>query len=155
MKRLLLALFLLIASMPSAFAAISCTVATTSVAFGVYDPTSGIDKTSNGSVTVTCLIVVGLSGSVAYNVNIAPGNGSYAARALKSGALTLNYNLYTDAGLSQVWGDGTASTGRISDSYSIPLVGSIVSYNVYGKIPARQNPGMGSFTDSMIVTVNY
>ena len=105
MKRLLLALFLLIASMPSAFAAISCTVATTAVAFGVYDPTSGIDKTSNGSVTVTCLIVVGLSGSVAYNVHIAPGNGSYAARALKSGALTLNYNLYTDAGLSQVWGE--------------------------------------------------
>ncbi len=155
MKRFLLVLLLLLAPMQSAFAAIACTVATTPVAFGVYDPTSGVDKTSNGAVTVTCLIVVGVSGSVAYNVNIAPGNGSYASRALKAGALTLNYNLYTDAGLSQVWGDGTGSTGRIGDSYSIPLVGSIVSYNVYGKIPARQNPGMGSFTDSLIVTVNY
>jgi spore coat protein U-like protein len=63
---------------------------------------------------------------------------------------TLSYNLYQDASRSQVWSTGanTLSTTAAPDT-------SPRSYTVYGQIPAQQGAASGSYTDTVVATVNF
>jgi spore coat protein U-like protein len=131
--------------------AMTCTFGTvSSPAFGVYHvvATSPLDTT--GSITYTC---TGLVAAVV-TIDLSTGSGSsYSARTMKNGAASLGYNLYTDAGHHNVWGDGTGST----DHYGPVLVvlGAQQTLTVYGEVPALQHAKVGSYTDTIIVTINY
>lgn len=41
-------------------------------------------------------------------LNVGTGGGTYGTRTLANGANTLNFNVYSDAGRTTVWGDGSA-----------------------------------------------
>jgi spore coat protein U domain-containing protein, fimbrial subunit CupE1/2/3/6 len=67
----------------------------------------------------------------------------------------LNYSLYTTAADTTVWGDGTAGTGTVSDSYTAIGLSETKTYNVFGLLPALQTVGVGSYTDTVMVAVTY
>jgi spore coat protein U-like protein len=69
----------------------SCSVSTLAVSFGAIDPARASATDATGTITVTC---TGLS-LIPYNVALSAGGGAYAQRTMRSGARTLNYNLYT------------------------------------------------------------
>ena len=71
------------------------------------------------------------------------------------GAGHLSYNLYTTAGHSAVWGDGSGSTTTVSDSYTLALIPQTRHYTVFGQIPASQNVSAGGYLDVVVVTVVY
>ena len=48
-----------------------------------------------------------------------------AQRLLSSGTDTLQYNLFTEAGFSNVWGDGTGS--EVMQRIAAPMVGGMIS----------------------------
>ena len=123
-----------------------CTVSTTGVNFGSYDTFSSLNLDGAGTVTVNCDI------SAPYTLSLSPGGGTYLSRAMASGAHILNYNLYSNATRTTVWGDGTASTVTISGTAtaSIPA-----NQTVYGRIPAMQNAYVGSYSDSITVTLTF
>ena len=130
----------------------ACSVSGSSLNFGsAIDPLAAstpLDATS--TVTVVC------SNSTPYAVALnagtnAGGNANFNARALKSGSDTLAYQLYTDAGRSTVWGDGTSSSSTRTGTGS----GSSQSLTIYGRLPSLANVVPGNYTDTVTVTITY
>ena len=127
--------------------AASCTVSATAPNFGSYAPLSGASKSASGTVTVPCTT----GGSV--TIKLSAGNGTFAARTLlgPSGA-TLQYNLYTDAAHTMIWGDGTAGTVTVSGSVPNNSSGTAT---IYGFIPASQDVKVGTYSATITVTVSF
>jgi spore coat protein U-like protein len=147
---------LLACSSSPAFAVLqSCTVSATAVSFGAYDPTSATARDSTGTVTVTCTAtLLGLSAS--WDILLSTGSsGSFAPRRLFSGGNSLQYNLYITAGRTQVWGDATGGTAKVSDSQFLLVGTTQYSYTTYGRIPVLQDNAPGTYADTITVTVNY
>jgi spore coat protein U-like protein len=139
----LLAGVLLIAS--SGARAAKCTVTTSGLSFGNYDifNTASIDIT--GTITVNC------TNKTPYVIALSSGSGTYASRTMKNGTRALAYNLFLDPTRLTIWGDGSGGTGTVSGSGT----GNNVATTVYGRIPARQNVFVGSYSDVITITVTY
>jgi spore coat protein U-like protein len=128
-----------------------CTVATTMVAFGTYDPQSNAPSDSAGTIEMSCSSSD--PGQSTFSVGLSAGSsGAFAQRTLKRGVLTLAYNLYSDAGRSIIWGDDPAN--MIAASFP-PAGGPPLLMTIYGRIPARQNAVPGAYRDVITVTVGY
>jgi len=126
----------------------SCHIATGSVNFGTYDVLATSDLDGAGSVTVTC--TNGLAWTVLLGQGTTPGGGSSDAapvRQMASGANVLGYALFTDTGRTATWNNTTGVTG-VGDG-----TGQVTP--VYGRIPKSQPVANGSYTDSVVATVNY
>jgi spore coat protein U-like protein len=123
----------------------ACGASTSGVAFGSYDPFANADAYGAGNIAVLC------DAGIAYSIALSPGSGTFAARGLTNGVEVLHYNLYTDASLHAVWGDGGGATATVGGSGS----GSSANIPVYGRIPARQNARVGAYSDNIVVTVTF
>jgi spore coat protein U-like protein len=156
--RLALALAASVAMLPC-MAATTCTTTATGVAFGLYNPLTGTPNNTTGSVSVRCQLVDDNFARVNYTVVLSTGaSNSFVNRTLRSGANPLNYNLYTDAAHTQIWGNGggatAAPTGRINLFWFAPTAQNDLT--IYGSIPTAQyNVVPGSYTDTIVVTVTY
>jgi spore coat protein U-like protein len=156
-----LGLLALLATPGTAFAALGCTISTIGVAFGIYDPTLSTPDDSNGSVDVTCFYT-GPGGADATNYTVALSTGSsgtYVPRRLTAGASLLTYNLFRDAGRSQIWGNGTAGTSIVTGNLKVgPGAGNntrTANHPVYGRIPAQQDADSGNYSDTILVTLTF
>jgi spore coat protein U-like protein len=139
----------LLTGVPEAIAQLggSCSISTTGVAFGTYDVFSPSPRTSTGTVTYSC--------SLGLLIRIELGTGSsggFANRTLRNGVDSLLYNLYTDSGYGTVWGNGSGGTGVYS---SVGALGPPVNVTVYGRLPAAQNVSIGSYSDTVIATIQF
>lgn len=138
----------------SAHAVVSCSIGSSGVAFGTYNPTSMVDNTSTGSIDVACdgtlLQIVGFS------VSLSAGNGTMTTRKLVSGASNLGYNLYLDPAYMVRFGDGTMGSQTTSASFTLAVSPTIRSITVYGKLPAGQTTAtVGTYSDTLIMTVTF
>lgn len=135
-------------------AAAVCTVSTSGVAFGSFNPLPGQSADTNGTISVTC---TGMAGdSATYTITINQGLGSFAARRMVSGANGLVYNLYKDSGCSQVWGDGSGGTSVVSDSVTLTSSSLTTNYVVYSRIASGQNTARANtYNDNLLVTLTY
>jgi len=133
----------------------SCSVSAVPVNFGIYNPLAGAPATATGTVTVTCTVtLIGLLES--WTVALSSGNsGNFTTRLLANGSSSLGYNLYTSAAYSSVWGDGSGATSVVSGSQPLGVGTTNNYYTVYGRIPAGQDAAAGTFTDTIVVTLNY
>lgn len=133
----------------------NCTVAASNMNFGSYSTTNASATTVNGNVQVTCsALVAGLN--VSYTIAMNAGNSAnFTPRSMTYSTYNLNYNLFSDASYSTIWGDGTSGTSLVSDSYFLNLISVTRNYTVYGKIPALQNIAPGSYSDSILVTITF
>jgi spore coat protein U-like protein len=140
--------------LPAHAVLINCTIATTGITFTNYVSPGNVDDDGSGNVAVTCnaIIIVGLA---SYTIALSAGNGSFPNRKLKSGAHTLNYNMYVDAARLTVWGDGSSGTQTVADSYIVLLTPTLRNYPVYGRIPGGQNQPAGTYQDTVTATVTF
>lgn len=127
-----------------------CTVSTPPMAFGTYDQTAATAKDANITMTINCSGVASLfTADIALSTG---GSGSATARRLTSGSNLLYYNIYSDSNHSIVWGDGTGGAPIVQ----VPiggLLGATATATAYGRIPALQNVAVGSYTDTVTITV--
>jgi spore coat protein U-like protein len=122
---------------------------TVGVSFGSYSSFSSAHNESTGSITYTCLNQL-----TSITIDLSQGSAlSYNPRQMQKGADTLAYNLYRDAARTSIWGDG--SDGSSSYGPILPPSGTPVVVPIYGRIPARQNIRIGTYTDTVTVTINY
>ena len=129
----------------------ACTVTTVSVAFGAYDPQSAAPDDSAGTIVVTCRIP-----DPPPNVALSTGgSGPYFPRSMTNGPWTLNYNLYTTAARTVIWGNGSGGTQTVNPPGVLSPPNRIYTATVYGRIPALQNVGAGTYGDTVIVTVTW
>jgi len=122
-----------------------CTASTAALAFGSYLSTA--DKSGTGSVTVTC------TNTAPYQISLGTGANSNGTsrRMAGPGGARLSYSLYSDSARTIAWGDGTTYGSRVSATGS----GGAQARTVYGTIPAGQSPTPGSYSDTVLVTVEY
>ncbi len=108
------------------------------IAFGNYDPTSAADTDADGSVTIRA--TTGLT----YDIYIG------ADRSMTDGSENLAYELYTDATRTAAWGS-TQATG-VNDTSSS---NAEVTYDIYGRVAARQDVGPGAYSDTVTITLEW
>jgi spore coat protein U-like protein len=140
---------LLVGSTP-ALAAPSCTISTTSMAFGTYDVYSASAVTSTAQITYQC-------NGGASNVFITLSKGqsvTFAPRTMKAGTNVLSYNLYQNAAFSIIWGDGTGGSQSYITSGKTPNKTNFF-VTIYGRVPAQQDASAGSYTDTVVATIDF
>lgn len=125
----------------------ACNVSTTNLAFGTYNPTSATPLAQTATITTIC------TNGAPYDIGLSAGTGSGATvtnRLMTSGANTLSYGLYSDAGHTTNWGD-TVGT----DTVALTGTGAGQGTTVYGQIPALYPAQAGAYSDTVLVTVTY
>ncbi|HEY8949747.1 MAG TPA: spore coat U domain-containing protein [Rhizomicrobium sp.] len=126
----------------------SCQVTAADLDFGNYAPGTGSDTTADSNIDVTC------TNGTHYTVALDGGSTAHdvAAREMNDGnSHTLSYGLYTTAGFTTAWGDGSGSTTTVSGTGD----GTAQSSTVFGQLPAGQYVPAGPYTDLITVTVTY
>jgi spore coat protein U-like protein len=152
-RRLAAMLAIACAALPGAASAVSCTVSTTAVNFGVYNPLLKTPLSTTGGIDAACTCTVIDCIAFAYRIEVSAGqSGTTADRAMRSGNASLRYNLYSDAGYGAIWGTGSAGYSVL---YLIALFGSKQTSTVYARMPAGQMVPPGSYADAPVVTIFY
>jgi spore coat protein U-like protein len=138
----------------------TCSVSATNLAFGNYTPGGGTRATTS---RVSVLCTKGSAASVALNGGSTAG-GTVAQRLMaeSGGNGKLQYNLYTTAAHSTVWGDGTGSSVTESLVGAGMAPADALKLTVYGQLPDNVSnqaaPVTGAktaYADAITVTVTY
>jgi spore coat protein U-like protein len=134
----------------SASVANNCTISTSPLAFGAYDPvvtnaSANLDAT--GTVTVAC--TKGATATIGLGLG---SNASGATRRMTDGSSNfLSYEVYQDSSRSTIWGN--SGVGLLSPSAAPSK--STRDFTVYGRIPSNQDVPPGSYGDTVTATVNF
>ena len=133
----------------SATVAKNCSITTTAVAFGAYDPvvanaTAPLDGT--GSVVVTCTKGAGTRIDLGLGANVIG-----TTRRMAGGTDFLTYQLYQNTGRTTVWGTGAAA------GLTIPVAPSRTArtFTVFGRVAAGQDVAAASYNDTVVATINF
>lgn len=103
----------------------------------------------NSSTTVHAACSATIPFTIALNYGLTAATDP-TAREMQSGANRLRYGLYLDNGRVQPWGY-TAGV----NVYAGTGLGVTLNIPVYGRIPAQPTPPSGTYTDTVIVTIDY
>ena len=128
----------------------ACSLSSTSMVFGTYDVLVATPLDTTGSVVYRCT-------QRDHNIMITLDRGgaaSFATRRMVKGSDQLLYNIYLDAARTVIWGDGSGGTQAFftrnpqgnNQDLTVPI---------FGRVPARQDLGVGAYTDTIIVTLNF
>lgn len=119
------------------------------VSFGSYDVFSTIPLDSTGSIQILCDQT---QPHVVISIGPSQNSGGFNPRTMKHSMSNgfLSYNLYSDAGRTVAWGDGTGGTSTVTQKAfrNTPLV-----VTIFGRIPAGQDVYVGSYSETVTVTI--
>jgi spore coat protein U-like protein len=128
----------------------NCTIAAATLSFGAYDPIVANATTNlDGSVSYNIACTRGGAGAVWIGMNLG-SNASGSTRRMLGGTEYLNYELYSEATRTAVWGS-TQAAGLVV----VPNGRTPVPVTVYGRVVAGQDVAVGSYTDSVTMTINF
>ena len=123
---------------------------TPQLTFGTYDVLSPFDQTSSGLMQFTCK---GKDFTVVVSLSRGSSNNNLSRTLIQTAHHdALYYNVYTDAGHGQIWGDGTFGSNPV---VVIAKNNTRVTLPMYGRIPAGQNVIVGLYDDSLVVTLQF
>ena len=127
--------------------------------FGNYDTLTAGAVLSSATVTVSCTVALGPLNAIPYTVSLGPSqtSGTMQRKLAGPGSARLQYNLYTDAARSVVWGDGSGGSQVVSSSVTPASLGvpATKAHTAHGSIPALQSVRVGAYSDTILVTVDY
>ena len=124
-----------------------CTIESSGIEFGIYDPLDSVPLDATGGITYTC------STQMAVVIVMTTGDSGSFDRRMASGSDTLAYNMYVDSARTKVWGDGALGTATHVDLS--PPKDASVGVAVYGRIPAGQDVAEGRYTDSLMLVMVF
>jgi spore coat protein U-like protein len=127
----------------------NCVISANPLALGTFDGTN--DLTATSTVVVRC------TNGTAYNVDLSKGaSPNYSARTMSNGTDQLVYNLYTDTTYTNIWGDGSTGTVRVSGTGT--GFAAATNLTVAGRLQASANTGpvgAGNYTDTIVASIVY
>lgn len=116
--------------------------------------TSNIDAT--GAIGVQC------TNTTPYSIGLSNGNYASGSQRRMYSAATgqyISYNLYTDAARTSAWAASTSASSCSAGSGTCDLgtgTGATQpAVTVYGRVPPQTTPAIGTYTDTVVVTVTY
>lgn len=143
--------------------AAGCTVSSSGLVFGSYQPLNSVGKLRSDPSTSSAIVSVICSGIVnggAYRIALGPsmsGSGDrISTRYLTSarGGDGMAFNVYREASYSTVWGDGIVAGSPLGAA--LPPGNSSQSHTVNGRIPAGQSSlRAGNYFGSLTLTLSY
>ncbi len=123
-----------------------CSISANPLSFGSSGVfAAAINQTTTLSVTCT--------NTTPYNIGLDAGSvagSTVAARLLSSGAATLLFQMYSDAGRSVIWGN-TVGTNTVTGTGN----GSAQSLTVYGQVPVQALPAPNAYTSTVTASVIF
>ena len=146
----------------------TCTITTTNLAFGTYDPVTtnsatGANVTTtgapNGSVSVTCT-----KSSTGVTIDLGVGlNYLSPNRQMISSGNLLQYQLYQAATQApaaacpstNIWGSGVTGGAVLAPLTPNWTAGTARVFNICGFIAKGQDVPPGSYADTVLATVTY
>ena len=138
------------ASMPvSATVSNNCTITTNPIAFGSYDP---VVSNASANLDAAGAVIIACTRGAVTTLGLDTGaNAASSEHRLALGGNFLTYEVYQDSSRSTVWGDSGAAlynsgTAPSKDARTFP---------VYGRITGGQDVPAGSYTDTVVATVNF
>jgi spore coat protein U-like protein len=135
----------------------NCTVSAATLNFGNYDPlvvNAAADLDASQVLSIRCT-----KGTAATSIDMNNGLNFSASRRMRIGATAnyLDYELYKNAGRTLLWGTGAvngvvpdASTSKNSD-----LTVGGAALTGYGRVPQNQDATVGSYADTVVITINF
>ncbi|AKC87505.1 Csu type fimbrial protein [Pseudoxanthomonas suwonensis] len=130
----------------SATFANTCYISTaTDMDFGAVVSLAG-NRDQTSTVSVRCPI--GTNYRIALNYG-GHSTGGTVRRMLGPGGNYLTYQLYRNAGRTQIWGN--TNSNDVSDTGN----NAIQSFTVYGRVPAQAAGSAGAYADTITVTLTY
>ena len=128
----------------------NCTINTAALAFGNYDPVganAAADLDGTGTVTIAC--TKGTTATIGLGLG---ANASGTTRRMTDGSGNyLTYEMYHEVGHSTVW--GTAGAALLSPAAAPSKAAR--NFTVYGQVTGNQDATAGSYTDTIVATVNF
>ncbi len=127
----------------------TCNLSTTPLDFGTL---SGLTtaQAATGQIGITCTrganYVISLSNGI--NGGLSPTSRKMVSVGSPGSVIT--YGIYRDAAHVQPWGQTVGS-----DTFSGVGTGLQQNVSAYGYLPAQGNPAPASYSDTVVVTVNY
>ncbi|OOG53896.1 hypothetical protein B0E47_11905 [Rhodanobacter sp. B05] len=130
----------------------NCTVAANDLTFNAVAAGTATAP-GNTTLSVTCTV------STPYTVGLAPLNvtsttGLGTMKGTGSNTNTVQYQLYSNSGLTQVWGN-TAAVGSTGNGVAGSGTGSAQSLTVYAKTTTTTDVTPDTYSDTVQVNVNY
>jgi spore coat protein U-like protein len=104
------------------------------------------------ALATTANILVTCTSGTPYTVELSAGGGTGATTAVRkmtSGANTANYSIYKEVAHTNVF--GTGGTEKVSATGNA----AAQTYTAYGLVPIQTTPPIGTYTDTVTVTVTY
>jgi spore coat protein U-like protein len=145
MRHSLIGALLALIPAPAFAQAVSCTISSTSMDFGVYDTLSPASLDSTATITWSCSAVASVT------IQLSKGSAAtYTPRTLLQGTAAAAYNLYLDPARTAIWGDGTGGTQVYTASAAGP-----VNVSVFGRVPSQQPITAGAYSDSIVATILF
>jgi spore coat protein U-like protein len=111
----------------------TCSVSAASGNYGAVNVLAGSAVTTSSTFTMTCSgCVLGCTVNARIQFNQGSPNGNTSIRHMGNGANTAQHELYSDSGLTQVWGSwgyGTTAYGTtgVSTNLTLPALGGSTS----------------------------
>ena len=125
----------------------TCNLSATAMNFGTLANLTTAQATTN-QIAITC--TTGSVYAVALNNGMNGGTGPTNRILVSSTNQKLSYGIFKDAAHVQAW-------GATSGSNTLTGTGTGVSQNLtaYALLPAQGNPSAGTYSDTVVVTINY
>jgi|GEM_PF-757564 len=130
-----------------------CSVATTPMAFGAYNPMTRNTVSSVASLTYTC------TSKVPRGIRILIEDGQIMRSMKDRGAVAssqahgLHFLLTLDPTGTIPWGDGTGGTQVYFDPH--PPINQPVTVQIYGFLPENQDPAPGRYEDALRIITHF
>jgi spore coat protein U-like protein len=128
-----------------------CSISASALAFGSANSSLATTAiTQNTSLSVTC------TNGTSYTVSLDKGTGANSAvtgrlmSGTGSNTQTVEYQLYSNVGMTTIWGDATGGT-----IYSGTGTGALQSLTVYGQVPAQTIPAADNYSSTETATVTF
>lgn len=138
----------------------TCAITANPIAFGAYDPVTAnatVAATSTSTLDVRCT-----KGSSGVTVQLSTGaNASGNQKRMTNGTDFLSYSIFqpttgvsgNTACSTTEWGAPTAAlTVTPATAWSATVANS---FTMCGSVPAAQNVGAGSYTDTVVATISF
>lgn len=153
-----------------AHAAASCQFNSANITFGNYDVYSASALTGTGSIGGVCTTGAGQNTAPVISLGKGANSTAFSPRqmACTSGACSTNgysgdklqYDLFTTAAMTAIWGDGTSSTSTVQLAAGCCTNNQTWTATIYGRIPVAIPGGandvsVGGYSDSVTVTMNF
>ena len=101
----------------------------------------------NANVDASSTFNVKCTNGVSYSIGLGGSNDSGGVKRMSNGTEYVSYQTYSDSARSTTWDN--------SNTVAAVGTGNDQSYTVYGRVPPQTTPSVGTYTDTVTITVTY